>query len=224
MTAAQQVLRTISDYKLIVILRGMPLATVERVASSLLDAGVKVVEIAMNSEHALEQIEILKRLGLCVGAGTAVTDKIALSAIRAGAEFLLSPVYSDFFLPLCQEHNVLAIPGGATPTEIHRLHREGAQLIKFFPAAVGGAECVRHLLAPFRDLKLVPTGGVTLAQVPAFLRAGSAALAVGGEIASSRVAAAQDFATIKARATQFVAAIKGLPQSKTNDRETTWST
>ncbi len=175
--------------RLIVVLRHIPLEALDGVAAALREGGVRVVEVALNTPGALEQLELLRRFDFCLGAGTALYEQAAREAIDAGAEFLFSPIRSDFFFPLCRERGVVGIPGGLTPTEIYTLHAEGAEFIKVFPGSLGGPAYMREILAPCEDLKLVPAGGVDLRNLESYLDAGVAAVAVGTEIASPRLAA-----------------------------------
>ena len=203
---------TIAESKLIVVLRHIPLEALEGVAAALRGSGVRVLEVALNTPGALQQLELLRRCDFCLGAGTALREQAAREAIDAGAEFLFSPIRSDFFLPLCRELGVLGIPGGLTPTEIYTLHAEGAEFIKVFPGSLG-PEFIREILAPCEELKLVPAGGVDLLNLESYLGAGVAAVAVGTEIVSPRLAAERDFKAIARQAAQFAEKIKSFCES-----------
>jgi len=211
----------IVESKLIVVLRHIPLEGLDGVAAALRGGGVRVLEVALNTPGALEQLELLRRYDFCLGAGTALHEQAAREAIDAGAEFLFSPIRSDFFLPLCRERGVVGIPGGLTPTEIYTLHAEGAEFIKLFPSLLGGPEYTREILAPCEDLKLVPAGGVNLHNLESYLDVGVAAVAVGMEIVSPRLAAERNFKTIAQQAAQFTEKIKSFCESRaqTNMRE-----
>jgi 2-dehydro-3-deoxyphosphogluconate aldolase/(4S)-4-hydroxy-2-oxoglutarate aldolase len=210
----------IAESKLIVVLRHIPLGVLDGVADALRAAGVRVLEVALNTPGALKQLELLRRFDFCLGAGTALREQAAKEAIAAGAEFLFSPIRSDFFLPLCRERSIVGIPGGLTPTEIYTLHAEGAPLIKVFPGSLGGPEYVREILAPCEDLKLVPAGGVDLLNLESYLAAGVAAVAVGTEIVSPRLAADRDFKVIARQAAQFTEKIKSFSERCTRTNAT----
>ncbi len=204
--------RLIAESGLIVILRNVPLEVLEPVATSLREAGVRVVEVALNSPKALEQIRHLKRYDFCLGAGTALDETTSAAAIKAGARFLFSPVCSTFFLRLCRQRRVLPIPGALTPTEIYRLQTEGVEFIKLFPASLGGPDYIRDILAPGKDLQLVATGGVTLDTLAAYLDAGAAAVAIGKEIVDPQLVAEKNCREIGRRARRFVETIKSSPR------------
>lgn len=202
----------ISEARLILVLRHIPTDALEGLVPALLEGGIRVIEVALNSSDALAQLKFLRRYDVCLGAGTVLDFESATASIDAGVDFLFSPIRSSFFLPLCQERRVLGIPGGLTPTEIYDLHRGGAHFIKVFPSSIGGARYIRELLAPLRGLKLIPAGGVSRQTVHEFLHAGAAAVAVGREIADPRLAAARDFAEIASRASQFTEKIRSFSQ------------
>ncbi len=204
----------IAESKLIVVLRHIPLEALDGVAVALRGGGVRVLEVALNTPGALEQLELLRRYDFCLGAGTALHEQAAKEAIDAGADFLFSPIRSPFFLPLCRERGVLGIPGGLTPTEIYTLHAEGADFIKVFPGSLGGPEYIREILAPCEDLKLAPAGGVDLHNLESYLDAGVAAVAVGTEIASPHLAAERNFKAIARQAARFTEKIQSFCESR----------
>jgi 2-dehydro-3-deoxyphosphogluconate aldolase/(4S)-4-hydroxy-2-oxoglutarate aldolase len=200
----------IAESRLIVVLRHIPMDAIAGVANALREGGVRVLEVALNTPKALDQLRLFRGYNFCLGAGTALDEETAKAAIDAGAAFLFSPIRSPFFLPLCRERNVVGIPGGLTPTEIYILHEEGAVFIKVFPGSLGGPEYIREILAPCENLRLVPAGGVDLQTLDAYLEAGVAAVAVGKEIVDPGLAAKKNFAEIAKRAARFTEKIKSF--------------
>jgi 2-dehydro-3-deoxyphosphogluconate aldolase/(4S)-4-hydroxy-2-oxoglutarate aldolase len=100
-------------------------------------------------------------------------------------------------------HDAAAIPGAFTPTEIFRAHTLGADLVKVFPASVGGPEYFKALLAPMPFLKLTPTGGVDLKTAGAFIKAGAATLAVGTALVEKKAVEAGDWSRLTDLAKRF---------------------
>lgn len=200
----------IASERLIVVLRGIPPTALDPLARALLEGGIRIVEVTLNSPHALEEIAQLRAYNFCLGAGTAVQEDLAEAAIDAGAQFLFSPISQSFFLPLCRERGVVAIPGGFTPTEIYQLHYAGADFVKFFPAWLGGAQYVGDILAPCQDLKLIPVGGVSAETLEEYFRAGVVAVGVGQEIVDAELIDRQDYKEISHRARSFVERISTL--------------
>jgi 2-dehydro-3-deoxyphosphogluconate aldolase/(4S)-4-hydroxy-2-oxoglutarate aldolase len=177
-----------------------------RVTEVLIEAGLPIAEITLTVPNAIDVIATLARrrraTRAVIGAGTVTTAEDARNAIRAGAEFIVSPGLVPEVITVAKAANVTVIPGALTPTEILAAARAGADLIKVFPAqSLGGPAYIRALRGPFPDLPLVPTGGVSLDNVGDFIRAGATAVGVGSELVSG------DDDAIATRAEQFVAAV-----------------
>lgn len=157
---------------------------------------VTVIEVTMTTPGAAE---ILKRLRsdfgdrLLLGAGTVTTQEESAEMIAAGAEFVVSPGFFADVVDQTKAAGKVSIPGALTPTEVVRAWRAGADYVKVFPcSAMGGASYLKALKAPFPDIALIPTGGVTVATAADFLRAGAAALGVGSDLAdASAIASGQ---------------------------------
>jgi 2-dehydro-3-deoxyphosphogluconate aldolase / (4S)-4-hydroxy-2-oxoglutarate aldolase len=197
---------------IIPVLRADSRDTAIRVAETLADAGLGAIEVTMTVPDAIDAIAaIVRRLGgrALVGAGTVTDADSAQRAIDAGAEFLVSPGLVLDVIDVAKRNDVAVLPGALTPTEILGAVRAGADMVKIFPASsVGGAAYIRTLRAPFPDVAFVPTGGVTLQTIGDFIRAGSAAVGVGGELLPRDALARGDFAQITALAKQFISAVK----------------
>jgi 2-dehydro-3-deoxyphosphogluconate aldolase/(4S)-4-hydroxy-2-oxoglutarate aldolase len=104
---------------------------------------------------------------------------------------------------------VLVLSGGLTPTELLAAHEAGAELVKLFPARMGGPAYLKDVLAPLPFLKIVPTGGVSAENARDYLAAGASALGIGGNLIPAKAVAAGDFAQITAMAKACVAAVRG---------------
>ena len=124
---------------------------------------------------------------LLLGSGTVTDAEQAAATIDAGAEFVVSPSFHPEVVAMTKELGKVSIPGALTPTEVITAWRAGADYVKIFPcSAVGGASYLRALLAPFPELRLIPTGGVTLATAADFLKAGARALGVGTDLVNPK--------------------------------------
>ena len=157
-----------------------------RLVEAIHAAGVDVVELTMTVPEAVPLIaRLAKRFGdaLAVGAGTVLDAETARACIGAGAAFVMSPITDAATIECCRSAGVLVMPGALTPTEIVRASQAGAEAVKVFPCgAMGGAQYIRALRAPLPQLRLVPTGGVSLANVADFIRSGATAVGVGSEL------------------------------------------
>jgi len=156
------------------ILRTRYEAAVGPAMQAAVDGGFRVIEFTLNTPDALEHIATFAvNKDLVVGAGTVLTAADAEAAHRAGAEFLVSPVVDPEIIDYAVQHDLIAIPGCYTPTEMLAAHRAGAQLVKLFPGPADGPAYVRACLGPLPFLKIFPTGGVTLENCTALLAAGA---------------------------------------------------
>lgn len=179
----QQILERVG---LIPVLRARNAAQAHGVVKAMLAGGVTIVEVTMTVPGAVDLLKELKAAyagQLLLGSGTVTTAAEAEATIDAGAEFVVSPSLHPEVIAATKARGRLSIPGALTPTEVITAWRAGADYVKIFPcSAVGGASYLKALLAPFPHLKLIPTGGVTLATAEGFLRAGARALGVGSDL------------------------------------------
>ena len=168
--------------RLVAILRRVE--DVDRSVSSLVDAGIGVVEITLDSDGAAAAIKRLRARGdVAVLAGTVRTVAEVDVAVAAGAEACVSPALVPDVVDRCRALGVPVIPGALTPTEVEAAWGAGAALVKLFPGSVGGPGYVRELLAPLADVPLFVTGGITASNARAFLDAGAVAVGAGSALA-----------------------------------------
>jgi 2-dehydro-3-deoxyphosphogluconate aldolase/(4S)-4-hydroxy-2-oxoglutarate aldolase len=171
---------------LIPVLRANSVQMGHALVDAMMAGGITVVEVTMTVPNALSLLRELKqRHGnkLLLGSGTVTDVTQAAATINAGAEFVVSPSLHLDVVAKTKELGKLSIPGALTPTEVITAWRAGADYVKVFPcSAMGGASYLKSLLAPFPELKLIPTGGVTLQTAADFLKAGARALGVGTDL------------------------------------------
>jgi 2-dehydro-3-deoxyphosphogluconate aldolase/(4S)-4-hydroxy-2-oxoglutarate aldolase len=146
--------------------------------------GLRVLEITMTTPGALNAMEELsKDPDLLVGAGTVLSAEQVHQVAHAGGKFILSPVFDPALLDEARRHDLLAIPGAATPTEILAAARYGARAVKVFPAeALGGSDYIRSVRGPLPDIPLIPTNGPTAENLPQYFEAGAVAIGVGRDL------------------------------------------
>lgn len=184
--------------RVIAVLRRVP--EPETVVDALVAAGIGIVEITLDSDGALGTIERLRvRGGVTVLAGTVRTPEEAAAAAAAGAEACVAPTLVPAMVERCHAFGLPAIPGALTPSELEAAKALGVELIKLFPASLGGPSYVRDVLAPLGGTELIVTGGVDASNARDFLAAGAVAVGVG-----SSLTGADD---VEAEARRLVAAI-----------------
>lgn len=172
---------------LIPVLRAKSVAQGRAVVDAMLAGGVTVVEVTMTVPGAIDLLnELRNQYGpkdLLLGSGTVTTAEQAQATIDAGAEFVVSPSLHPEVIAIAKKNNKVSCPGALTPTEAITAWNAGADYVKIFPcSAVGGANYLKALLAPFPHLKVIPTGGVTLQTAESFIKAGARALGVGSDL------------------------------------------
>jgi 2-dehydro-3-deoxyphosphogluconate aldolase/(4S)-4-hydroxy-2-oxoglutarate aldolase len=205
-----QCLTAILTQRLIGIIRMKEFHQPVEIAEALACGGLTILEYTMSGEGALDCVaQVRAELGarVCVGAGTVLDAAAAEAAIAAGAQFIVTPAVVPDVIQVCNQHSVPVICGALTPTEVLTAVRAGADLVKLFPARLGGPGYVRDLLGPFPKLQLVATGGVSAENARTFLDAGAVAVAVGGNLVSQRAVHEGRWAEIEANARACVAAI-----------------
>jgi 2-dehydro-3-deoxyphosphogluconate aldolase/(4S)-4-hydroxy-2-oxoglutarate aldolase len=180
------------------------------VAQALVAGGITVLEFTLTGQGALEAISAARQaLGDagCVGVGTVLRPKDARSAIDAGAQFVVTPVVNRQVIAACTKRQTLVLCGGLTPSELLEAYEEGAELVKVFPAQLGGPRFIKDVLAPLPFLKLVPTGGVSPENARDYLAAGAVAVGIGGNLVSNKLVEANAFDRITANALACMDAI-----------------
>ena len=154
-------------------------------AEAVWQGGIPIVEITMTIPHALEVIsELVKTMPkLLVGAGTVVNQDLALQCFDAGAQFLVTPGFSQKTVAAAHNLDMLIMAGALTPTEVMTAWDAGVDFVKIFPCSnLGGPSYIKALKGPLPHVPLVPTGGVNLETAADYIRAGAAALGIGGEL------------------------------------------
>jgi 2-dehydro-3-deoxyphosphogluconate aldolase/(4S)-4-hydroxy-2-oxoglutarate aldolase len=177
------------------------------VARALHGGGVSAIEVTMTVPGALQAIERLAREGddgLLIGVGSVLDAQTARRAVDAGARFVVSPVFRAEVVDEAHRHGAAALPGAFTPTEILRAHEAGADMVKVFPSDALGPAFIRGVLAPMPFLNLCPTGGVTPQNAGAWIRAGAAAVGLGGALVDPGLVAKGDWQMITSLARQTV--------------------
>jgi len=179
------------------------LAAVEAIRAG----GIPILEITLTVPGA---IEIIRRLAdeALIGAGTVLDADAARACIDAGARFVVSPSLDIATIEYCRRAGVAVFPGAMTPTEIVTAWKAGADAVKVFPAgAVGGPTYIKSVKAPLPQIELIPTGGVSLDTVAAFIAAGAFALGVGADLVDLAALRRGQAAAITEKARQYVAAV-----------------
>lgn len=188
-----------------------------RVAQAIAKGGIRAIEFTLTTPNALEIIAAARReFGeeILLGAGTVLDPETARAAILAGAEFVVAPTLNRGVIEVCRRYGKAVIPGAYTPTEILSAWEWGADLVKLFPAEIGGPAYLKAIRAPLPQVRLVPVGGVTLENAGDFIKAGAAAIAVGSNLVDKKLVAEKRFDELAVLAGKFVAAVQRARQGR----------
>lgn len=177
------------------------------VAQALVHGGITALEVTLNTPRALALIEELNNtLGadIIVGAGTVTSKKACLEAVKAGAQFIVTPVTETALIEVAHQYEAPVFMGAMTPTEIHQAYEAGADVIKVFPAHALGMAYFRAVAGPLPHIPLMPTGGVSLDNAEDWIKSGAQALGVGGGLLDKKAIETEDYQVLTERARQML--------------------
>jgi 2-dehydro-3-deoxyphosphogluconate aldolase/(4S)-4-hydroxy-2-oxoglutarate aldolase len=210
-----EVLQHIADVGLVPVIRAEAKEEAIRVIDAIEAGGVPLLEITMTVPGALSIIEAVRKRekSAVVGAGTVLDAETARACILAGAQFIASPALNVATIEVCRRYSIAVLAGALTPTEVVTAWSAGADVVKIFPCgSVGGAAYIKALKAPFPQIALVPTGGVSLKTAADLIKAGSFALGVGSDLLDPKAILEEDWNTlataVSARAREYVRVVQ----------------
>lgn len=212
MDSRREVVDALERLGVVAIIRMKDAARLRDVFDALAEGGVRAIEVTMTVPDAVSLIRTLAAAippssGLLLGAGTVVDADTARAVIDAGARFVVSPVFRPEVVKACHARGAAAAPGCFTPTEILNAHDLGADVVKVFPATALGPQFIKDIRAPLPQLKLMPTGGVSLDNAGDWIRAGAVAVGAGSALLDARAIEEGRLDVITANARRIVASV-----------------
>ena len=209
MTRAETV-ATIQRLGVVAVIRMKDADKLRAVVDAIAEGGVRAIEVTMTVPGAVGLIAKLAGTlphDILLGAGTVTDAKTARAVIDAGARYVVSPVFRPEVIAACHERDVAAAPGCFTPTEILDAHDRGADVVKVFPATALGPQYIKDVRAPPPQVKLMPTGGVSLDNAGDWIRAGAVAVGVGSALLDAKAIDEGRFDVLTANARRIVASV-----------------
>ena len=198
-----------SKYPIIAILRGITPDEALAAGKELLDAGITVMEVTMNSPEPLKSLELLVEAygsQAQIGMGTVLSAAEVEQVAKTGGKLIVSPNFNPEVVKATKDHGMASVPGCLTPTEMFAALDAGADILKLFPGDIATPTVVKGCRAVLpKECKLAITGGVNAENIPAYLAAGADFLGIG----SALYKPGKDAAGIRAAAADFVAACSG---------------
>ncbi len=204
----QEVRERILEIGIVPVIRASSAKQAMMAVEGICQGGIPIVEITMTVPGAVALIrEVVHTIGskVLVGAGTVLNADVARECVEAGAQFLVSPGLDGATIAFASSTDKLIMAGALTPTEVITAWNAGADFVKIFPCGlVGGPKYIKALRGPLPQVRMVPTGGVSLHTVADFVLAGAAALGVGGELVDALALRAGKPEIIAENARKFV--------------------
>lgn len=208
----KKIVEQLESLGLVPVVRASSADEAMQVIEAIKAGGVNVLEITMTVPGAVRVIEkVANKYGsdVLVGAGTVLDPETARACLLAGAQFIVSPALNLDTIALCHRYSAPVMPGVLTPTEVITAWSAGADFVKVFPCgAVGGASYIKNLKGPFPQIKMIPTGGVSLKTAQDFIKAGASALGVGTDLVDVKAIRAGEPHVVTERAQQFVELVR----------------
>lgn len=206
----------LKDSGLVAVIRRPKESQIHGIAEALVKGGVGALEITLDTPGALRMIESVKETfgdKVLVGAGTVLDAISAKSAIDAGADFIFSPTFDVETIQITNRYGKISIPGVMTPTEVVQAYSAGADLLKIFPGDSLGIDYIKNLKGPLPHIPMMPTGGVSLDNVEAFIKSGAIAVGAGGTLLDKKAIEEGRYEVLTQIAEQFIAKIQKARQS-----------
>jgi 2-dehydro-3-deoxyphosphogluconate aldolase/(4S)-4-hydroxy-2-oxoglutarate aldolase len=216
-----QVVSAIESCGVVAVIRLQEPSKLRAVIDALAAGGVRALEITMTVPGAIDLIKAVAPSlpkEFIIGAGTILDPETARLAILAGARYVVSPVFNPAVLALCHRYDVAAMPGCFSPTEILAAWEAGADIVKVFPATAVGPGYFKDIHGPLPQVRLMPTGGVTLENTGEWIKAGAVAVGVGTALVERQAVEAGDYAAVTTKAARFVEAVAAARGLKPGNR------
>ncbi len=202
----EKALSLILESGLIAIMRAKSSEQLLEAAEAIRAGGVRAIEVTMTTPGALDVIRAARRNygeEVLFGAGSVLDAETARAAILAGAQFVVCPTLDLETIAICRRYAVPVVPGAFTPTEALTAWQAGADVVKIFPASVGGPAYLKAIKAPLPQLRLCPVGGVDMQTTAEFIRQGADCVGVGSALINQALLQEGDFDALTDRARRF---------------------
>jgi 2-dehydro-3-deoxyphosphogluconate aldolase/(4S)-4-hydroxy-2-oxoglutarate aldolase len=216
MTKREAIVQEIEHVGIVAVIRTKEAGKLRAIVDAIAQGGVRALEVTMTVPGAVELIRQLAPTmpqGFVLGAGTVLDPSTASRVIDAGAQFVVSPVFRVPVIQACGAAGVPVMPGCFTPTEILEAWEAGADVVKVFPATTLGPSYLKDIRAPLPQVKLMPTGGVTLDNAGEWIKAGAVAVGVGTALLDTNAIASGSYDVLRRNAERIVANVKAARAS-----------
>lgn len=207
----ERVLNIIEETGVVAVLRLKSPDKIRNVVDALIEGGIRAIEFTMSIPGCLQLISEFRSQmngASLIGVGTVLNGQEARQAIQAGAQFVVSPILDPEIIQEARAANVPVFPGAYTPTEIFKAWSLGADIVKVFPATSLGPRFFKDIHGPMSEIKLTPTGGVSLENTAEFIRMGAACVGVGTALLRPQLIENDDWPGLQELAARFIQEVK----------------
>ena len=214
----EQVINSVKNEKLIVIVRGVEKEKLIPLAEAMYDGGIRLLEITFSAngkvsdEETAENIKMLSEHfegRMFIGAGTVLSEKQVELTKNAGGKFIISPDTNGNVIKKARELDMVSMPGALTPSEVQAAHSYGADFVKLFPVCSLGSEYVKAIKAPLSHIDMLAVGGVHDGNMAEYLKAGVSGFGIGSNIIDKKALSEDNYKAITELAKKYVAVVKG---------------
>jgi len=210
LSSRESTVAAIQELGVVAVIRMKDAGRLRAVIDAIAEGGVRAIEVTMSVPGAVGLIAKLAPVlppSILFGAGTVIDAATARAVIDAGARFIVSPVFRREVIDVCHERDIVVAPGCFSPTEILDAHEYGADVVKVFPATALGPSYIKDIRAPLPQVRLMPTGGVTLDNAGDWIRAGAVAVGVGSALLDTKAVEEGRFDVLVNNARRIVASV-----------------
>ncbi len=214
----EQVINSVKNEKLIVIVRGVEKEKLIPLAEAMYDGGIRLLEITFSAngkvsdEETAENIKMLSEHfegRMFIGAGTVLSEKQVELTKNAGGKFIISPDTNGNVIKKARELDMVSMPGALTPSEVQAAHSYGADFVKLFPVCSLGSEYVKAIKAPLSHIDMLAVGGIHDGNMAEYLKAGVSGFGIGSNIIDKKALSEDNYKAITELAKKYVAVVKG---------------
>ena len=207
-----EALKIILESKIIAVIRMSDSRKLFRVVEAVRQGGIRAVEITMTIPGAIDIIRTMaaeRPEGALLGAGTVLDARSADAVIEAGADFVVSPVLDLDMVRACRTNDRFVAPGAFSPTEILTAWKNGADVVKVFPATSLGPKFFKDIRGPLPHIRLMPTGGVSVQNAKDFIEAGACCVAIGTALLDPRTIELGEWELLTRKARELIDSLGG---------------
>lgn len=209
----QELLKKVEELKIVPVVVLEDVKDAIPLGQALINGGLPVAEVTFRTAAAADAIKAMSEAfpEMLIGAGTVITVEQCKEALRCGAKFIVTPGYSEEVTQYCCDNGIPILPGVCTPTELMMVVNHGLPVAKFFPAEqFGGLKTIKALASPFPQVRFMPTGGVSEANVLDYLKEKKIIAAGGSWMVKGDLIKAGKFDEIEAMTKSAVALVKNV--------------